>query len=299
MVKLAVVTGANQGIGYYIVKALLLQGGFKVQMMCRRTDAANEAISKLKAEVPTADAGLLLKPIELRLDDDASISSAVSHMSEKLGEGETIDVLINNAGVLFSEESAPEMSLYERAEKTVKVNTIGTLQLTEGLLPLMSRGGRIIMVSSRMGAFNAAATSEALRTKLASLDGSPDEAIRLTADYLQKSAANTAQEAGWVVDGKSAYCVSKALLNMWVRLVTVASGGSGSGSSAYKEKRIKIISCSPGWCQTRMTGQKGHKTAEEGADTPAWLTWEADNLIKAGGFYADRKLIRYADGEDE
>ncbi|KAF9783595.1 hypothetical protein IL306_009034, partial [Fusarium sp. DS 682] len=98
--KLVLVTGANTGLGFQIVKAICSSdAGYEVLVGGRSSQKAEEAIKSLKEEFPSSH----LHAIQVDIEDDASIASAFEHVKAKYGK---LDALINNAG---------ELSLFKNA----------------------------------------------------------------------------------------------------------------------------------------------------------------------------------------
>ena len=128
----AVVTGANRGIGYALTRNLL-ERGYEVHVGVRNPDA--ESLKKLEGD---------LHVHRLDVSDPGSIRSFADELS-----GVDIDLLINNAGVLFR-DGLGNLE-YEKFIYTLKVNTVGPLFLVDALLGNIKRGGKIINIDSVMG----------------------------------------------------------------------------------------------------------------------------------------------------
>lgn len=124
------VTGANRGIGYEYCRQLQ-QRGDAVIAVCRSTSEALEAL-------------------EVRVETGVDLTSeeAVATLAQKL-QGVSLDVLINNAGIL--ERVSLETLDFESIRKQFEVNAIGPLRLTQALLPNLRSGSKVIMMTSRMG----------------------------------------------------------------------------------------------------------------------------------------------------
>ncbi|GAB5537554.1 MAG: oxidoreductase [Rubricoccaceae bacterium] len=137
--RVAVVTGANSGIGFETARALALRGA-RVVMACRNLDKAHTAQARILAESPNA----ITQVLQLDLADLDSVATFVDHFTSSY---DRLDALINNAGV---------MALPERRETTqgfemqFGVNVLGHFALTGRLLPLAlaTRGSRIVNVAS-------------------------------------------------------------------------------------------------------------------------------------------------------
>lgn len=93
--KIIVVTGANQGIGYETVKALISsEHAYQILLCGRNLDLAKGAVKELEAAHPESPSSLT--PIQLDITDDASIERAFETIQSSFG---LIDCLINNAGM--------------------------------------------------------------------------------------------------------------------------------------------------------------------------------------------------------
>ena len=124
------VTGANRGIGLAVC-AQLSERGDDVIAACRE---ASEALKALEVRVE----------VGVDVTDDAS----VSQLADRL-DGVTVDVLLNNAGILNSERLG---SLdFDAMRRQYEVNSLGPLRVTAGLLGRLSAGSKVGIVTSRMG----------------------------------------------------------------------------------------------------------------------------------------------------
>ncbi|MGB0589627.1 MAG: SDR family oxidoreductase [Myxococcota bacterium] len=124
------VTGANRGIGLAVCTQLSERGD-AVIAACRE---ASEALKALEVRVE----------VGVDVTDDAS----VSQLAERL-DGVTVDVLLNNAGILNSERLG---SLdFDAMRRQYEVNSLGPLRVTAGLLGRLSAGSKVGIVTSRMG----------------------------------------------------------------------------------------------------------------------------------------------------
>ena len=133
--KLAIVTGANSGMGMATVEALSDEGA-KVIMLCRSEKRGREALQKLSENKD--------RQIELMicdLGDYASIRSFISQVKEKYKK---LDVLVNNAGFI----SLDRQETKEGLERQFGINHIGHFLLTTELVDIMDRGSRIVNVAS-------------------------------------------------------------------------------------------------------------------------------------------------------
>jgi len=125
-----VITGANRGIGLALVKTYL-QRGANVFAACRKRSSE---LAATKAEI--------IENVDVtRTDAGAVLASALKDTP--------IDILINNAGV-FLHEQFGEID-YGTVLKQFEVNAIGPLRITEALANNLREGGKVGLVTSRMG----------------------------------------------------------------------------------------------------------------------------------------------------
>jgi NAD(P)-dependent dehydrogenase (short-subunit alcohol dehydrogenase family) len=137
--RLAVVTGANSGLGFGLARRLAMAGA-DVVMAFRNRAKGEAAIDKLRADVP--DAKLTTKHLDL-----SSLKSVVALWDELVAEGRPVDVLVNNAGVMTPprrEETDDGFELQFGA------NHLGHFALVGHLLPLLraAPSARVVTVSS-------------------------------------------------------------------------------------------------------------------------------------------------------
>ena len=133
--KVAIITGGNSGIGLATAKRFVDEGAYVV-ITARRQSELDRAVSAIGRNV-TAIAGDLSK-----LEDIDRIASAV-----KGGKG-ILDIVVSNAG--FTEQASLDTLTPEHFDKTFNLMARAPVFLVQKLLPLMSRGGSIILVSSAM-----------------------------------------------------------------------------------------------------------------------------------------------------
>ena len=133
MVNTVLVTGANRGIGLELCRQLAARGDHVIAA-CRN---ASEALQTLDVRVI---AGV-----------DVSSDHSISTLRNELGDTR-LDWLVNNAGIL----SAQGLSSldFEAMELQYRINALGPLRVTAALLPNLSRGSKIGIVTSRMGSID-------------------------------------------------------------------------------------------------------------------------------------------------
>ncbi|MEO6604893.1 MAG: oxidoreductase [Aeromicrobium sp.] len=136
--RTAVVTGANGGLGLESAEALA-GAGAHVVMAVRNQDKAKDAVDRIRAAHP--DASLELVPLDL--GDLASTAAAAQQI---LARHESIDLLINNAGVM----AMPERTTVDGFEMQMGVDHLGHFAFTAHLLPAIvsTDGSRVVTVTS-------------------------------------------------------------------------------------------------------------------------------------------------------
>jgi NAD(P)-dependent dehydrogenase (short-subunit alcohol dehydrogenase family) len=145
-VRIALVTGANRGIGLAIARGLAARGDH-VLVSARRLPDAEAAVRQL-----SSDRSLALTPLRLDVADPESVAAAAHTIEAQFGQ---LDVLVNNAGAEYDEDQLPSTVDFEVAWRALEVNLLGAWRTCQALLPLMRAGGygRIVNVSSGAGAF--------------------------------------------------------------------------------------------------------------------------------------------------
>ncbi|MGA0560094.1 SDR family oxidoreductase [Larkinella sp. VNQ87] len=147
--KVALVTGANRGIGKEISKQLCQQG-YAVFMASRDIEKGRQAVQELCEQGFEA----ILLPMDVT--DPVSIKNACGSFSQK---ADHLDVLINNAAIL--EEADRHVSIQklsiESLERTLRVNLMGPIMIIQDFLPFLEKsklGARIINMTSDLGSLN-------------------------------------------------------------------------------------------------------------------------------------------------
>lgn len=131
-----IITGANGSIGQALTEAIAAQG-HAVIMACRNLSKAQPVQQRIIEKTGNPD--ITLQPLDL-----ASFASIMRFAEQLSQESITIQVLLNNAGVMNQHYS----QTVEGFESTIGVNYIGTVLLTRLLLPLMHPGSRIVTTTS-------------------------------------------------------------------------------------------------------------------------------------------------------
>ena len=141
--SVAVVTGANRGIGLEVVRQLARDHGLRVVLTARDGQKADTAASTLVAE------GLDVVGAALDVTDADSVTGLAASLD---AAGEAVRILVNNAGVFADRSSIFDADADELVD-TFKTNTVGPFTVTKAFAPLLRKHGhgRVVMVSSGMG----------------------------------------------------------------------------------------------------------------------------------------------------
>jgi len=136
--RTALVTGANSGLGYW-TSVELARNGARVLMACRNPTKAQDALARLRAEVPDAQ-------VELVAMDLASLTSIERAADDVAGRVQGLDLLVNNAGIM----AVPEGRTEDGFELQFGTNHLGHFALTGLVLPLLlaAPAPRIVVVAS-------------------------------------------------------------------------------------------------------------------------------------------------------
>lgn len=145
---LAVVTGANRGLGLETCRQLGARG-YRVILTSRDPQQGRAAAEGLH------QTGLDVSCHALDVGDGASVHALADYIRNDFGR---LDVLVNNAGILIDgkeSEMQGASSVFqaeiETLRRTLETNTFGPLRLCQQLIPLMQGRGRVVNVSSGMG----------------------------------------------------------------------------------------------------------------------------------------------------
>ena len=184
------------------------------------------------------DEGILTAVVELDLGDEASIVQAVRGLSGAIGH---LDLLVNNAGLdarafdAHAEARGPFDIDASVFTELTRINATGPMIVTRECLPLLrdAPAAMVVNISSQLGSMQVAATK----------------------------------------GRDSAYCVSKAALNMW----------SVKAAAHLRPEGIGVVMMHPGWVQTDMGGPSAQLTVLESARSMA-ATIDALSLDDSGRF---------------
>ena len=169
--KIALVTGANKGIGREIARQLAKKG-MTVLIGARDASRGGEAEAALKKE------GFDAHFVELDVTNEKSIRSAAERIGKDFGR---LDVLVNNAAIAIDHGEAPSEVGIDLVRKTYETNFFGVIAVTQAMLPLLRKAeaGRIVNMSSGLGSL-----------KMGSAPNSPFASFNLLGYNTSKTAVN-------------------------------------------------------------------------------------------------------------
>jgi len=241
-----IVTGANKGIGYEIVKGLYSdQNSYSIILTSRNLELGQEAKNKIIESFPNSKNKI--EVYQLEVNEPKSVEKFVTWIKDTIHK---VDVLVNNAGYGYNKPSLEDSLL------TLQTNYFSLVQLTEKLLPFLSEDGKIIQISS--GAGNLKNQGEKIKEKLSDPNLTKESLTTIAEDLFENTKSRKVVDLGW---NEQAYHNSKCLLNAYTRWVlpTLLKGNQ------------QCYSCTPGYCRTDMTSPDATLSAEEGAQTAIFL----------------------------
>ena len=284
--RVAVVTGANKGVGLAIVRQLALQypssilnnGPVLIYLTARDKSRGEAAVKEILGDPQLAKSKALdlhgglstVKFHDLNIADPSSIDDFVASMKKTHPDG--IDFLINNAGIAMN---GFDLNV---VKTTLGCNYYGTLAMTEKMLPQIRDGGRLVNVASVAGRLGSK-YSDAIKKRFLGAKGVAD-VNSLMEDFTEAVAKNVYQAQGWP---GAAYAVSKAGEIAFTKVIA-------QEQQKAKGSNVLINVCCPGWVKTDMTKGGGSKTPDEGAMTPVMLAVD-DIGGKTGEFWQHEKII--------
>jgi NAD(P)-dependent dehydrogenase (short-subunit alcohol dehydrogenase family) len=144
--RIALVTGANKGIGFEAARGIA-KAGYLVFLAARNPAAGRQAAANLVKE------GLDARFVELDVTRTESISMAAARIGADVGK---LDVLVNNAGITDSNDGPPSRARVDAIERILRTNFLGAVATAQAMLPLLrkSDAGRIVNVSSDLGSIS-------------------------------------------------------------------------------------------------------------------------------------------------
>ncbi|CAF1293161.1 unnamed protein product [Adineta steineri] len=273
--RIILVTGANKGVGFWIVKKLVEEKSSHeetvVLLGSRDVKRGQDALIKL---------GSPSNVFLLQLDTSSleSIVRVTNEIQQKYAG--QLDVIINNAGISVKEVSV------DAARQTFATNYYGVKLLNEHLLPFLREHGRIINVSSQIGPMTLYETSKNIQEKYTASTLTLTELDSLVEDFIASIKTNTLDAAGYSIKSCSPiYGMSKAALNALTQVEM----------RQWKNmKNLLIVSVTPGFCATDINNNAPDaRPVEFGADSILHAVNSPLSELENGAFYRDGELLPF------
>lgn len=268
-------TGASKGIGFEIVKQLCKKFDGKVLLAARNVDRGQAALRQLQQE------GLSPEFLALDVDNLQSIESAKEEVEGKYGR---LDVLINNAAVLFKHPTAG-IPFAESARRTIQTNYHGVLLVTTTMIPLLQPNSRVVHISTGLGSVSH--LSKHWRQQILSPDLTVEKLTSIMDQFVQDAQSPDYGSKQWPpADGEyTSYRVSKVGV---IRLAQLQA------QTLAKMPGILVNAVCPGWVRTDMGGASASRSVEKGAETPVYLSLLPPGTTEPNGqFLRDRKVLKW------
>lgn len=207
---IALITGANQGLGYYAAQQMAASGTYHVLIGSRDVKKAEKAIQTLASDTSYKVSASDLEPLQIDLSSDESINKAVKNVAEKHGK---LDILMANAGIASQQAPAEDgsgPSLRQLYQQHYDTNLFGTAVAVDAFLPLLrkstaSNGKRIAFTSSGLSSLTWAREKGMYSAKNYPIYRSTKTALNMIMLYY----ANSLEEEGFVVSASDpGYCAT-------------------------------------------------------------------------------------------
>ena len=275
MNRVAVVTGANKGVGYFIGLQLAQSGLFSnVILGCRDENRGKEAVESMIQRLNESMCSCNISYESLTIGDIESHKAFVRLMNKKFSK---VDVLVNNAAIAF--KAADPTPFKDQCKPTLAINFHGTVDFTERMMPLIRKGrdARIVNIASMAGSLQQIQSKE-LRKKFKESSVTTQELKDLVHKFEKDVLDGSHLTKGW---GRSNYAFSKlaiiAITKVWAR--EEAKNG------------IKVNCCCPGYCNTDMTSHQGTRSPEHGAKNAVLPATMRD--CPTGEYFSDFEVSKW------
>jgi NAD(P)-dependent dehydrogenase (short-subunit alcohol dehydrogenase family) len=242
--QIVLVTGANKGIGFDVVRLLAAaHPSWTILLGSRSKDNAEAAVKKLAASN--------VHPIIIDVNDDASINAAAAEVKRTYGR---LDLLFDNAAI------ASYSASYQIAVDTIRTNVTGVHLVDSAFLPLMpDNTSRIVIVSSEVGTWSHNDAPAALRAKIEATETLQWKDLETLLHQFVESTNPPSHPGAELFPTQkgmfAAYGTSKMFLSAYGRML----------NHQLKPRGIPVMLVSPGYCATDLNHNSGPRSAEQGA----------------------------------
>ena len=247
--RIAVVTGANKGIGYFIALQLGLSGLFSdIILGCRDSARGATAMNEIQGKINERLPNVKVHSLPLELGNGQSHTEFCQRMEREFGGA--VDVLVNNAG--FAYKGADPTPFKAQTAKTFQTNYYGLVDFTQQMMPFLRKGtdARIVNVASMAGRLRQ--VSPKLQAKFTDPQLTIPELNNLMKSFEDDVQNGVHKQNGW---SNSNYGMSK--------LGVIAATRVFAREEAVNN--ISVTSCCPGYCDTDMTSGRGTRSPAAGA----------------------------------
>ncbi|XP_062061329.1 carbonyl reductase [NADPH] 3 isoform X1 [Lepus europaeus] len=270
--RVALVTGANKGVGFAITRDLCRLFSGDVVLTARDEARGRAAVQQLQAE------GLSPRFHQLDITDLQSIRALRDFLRREYGG---LNVLVNNAAIAFQTDDPTPFDV--QAELTVKTNFFATRNVCTELLPIMKPHGRVVNVSSLQGLQALENCSEDLQEKFRCETLTEGDLVDLMNKFVEDTKNEVHEKEGWP---HSAYGVSKLGVTVLSRILARRLG------EKRKADRILLNACCPGWVEADVAGDHSSRTVEEGVETPVYLALLPPDATEPQGQLVCDKIVQ-------
>jgi len=276
----ALVTGANKGIGKEIARQLGgALPGITTVLACRE-DAKMGDDGGAAAATEIGRTGQRVVCCKMDLTDAASISAAGEFVQREFGR---LDILVNNAAICFNDPTlygkVPHHSFQQQADITIRTNFFGTLAVTRTFLPLLRQAPspRLITVASAAGRLSILKTQEK-RDAFASPAVKQEQVEQLMQQFVRDVEAGVHQQHGWP---NTCYGTSKLGLISLMKAL------------ARDEPKIMVNLIDPGYCKTDQNNNQGPTPPAQGARTAIALASLPSAEFVSGKYFHEGREIAW------
>jgi len=245
--RVALVSGANKGIGKEIARKFAADPSIEPILACRTDEKETAAELGCKHSV------------YLDLTDDASIAACRQYITDNL-DG-TLDILVNNAAICFNDPTLygkiKHTPFQEQAAITVQTNYWGTRKLTDALMSCLEKSPspRIINIASYAGRLAILKSQEKVKD-FTDAELTTEQLDEYLNEFVKSVEDGTHAAEGWP---NTCYGMSKLGIIALTRVL------------ARDYPNMMINSVDPGYCATDQNQNQGNRPAERGAVTPYLL----------------------------